>query len=109
MPPLRHLSGFITEIIVKPWERVDISTTLVRIVESVTESVDSAIAYVLIDDVDKLDVGMPVNIKVQGSVDRSSGIIKGTVSKINELPVSSNIYTYFRVSVNLEIENPAEN
>ena len=85
---LAPVSGFVTEIIARQWERVDLTTTLVRILQASDPSLSLAMAFVTIDDIDKIEVGMEVNVRLQGTGGTSGGLLRGRVIETTDLPIS---------------------
>ena len=85
---LAPVSGFVTEIIARQWERVDLTTTLVRILQASDPSLSLAMAFVTIDDIDKIEVGMEVNVRLQGTGGKSGGLLRGRVIETTDLPIS---------------------
>ena len=82
------VNGFITEIIVEQWERVDLTSTLAMVKESPTDTVSYAMAYISIEYVENIEDGTNVNIRVQDTDNGKASLIRGSVVSITELPVS---------------------
>ncbi len=82
------VSGFVTEIIARQWQRVDLTTTLARVVESETDTVTHVLAYVPIEYVEKVEVGTRVNVNVQNATEEEVGVLTGTVTSVTDIPVS---------------------
>jgi len=82
------VNGYITEISCVPWQRVDLTTTLMRMQESETPAIHYAVAYVTMDELNLVDVGTEVSVQIQGAKKENSGLINGKVIRISAQPVS---------------------
>jgi multidrug resistance efflux pump len=85
---LSPVNGYITEIICIPWQRVDLTTTLMRLQESETPELHYAVAYVNMDELNLINVGTEAIVQVQGAEKENGGLISGRVTSISDQPVA---------------------
>lgn len=82
------VSGYVTEITARQWERVDLTTTLARILQTPEPSLSFAMTFVTVDDIDKIEYGTEASIRLQGEGGETGVHLKGSVIDKTELPVS---------------------
>ena len=84
---LSPVSGYVSQILVTPWDRVDLSKELLTVAEGERKGINCALAYVTLNNVEHISVGAEVSIKIEG-LSEQYGTLKGRVTEISELPKS---------------------
>lgn len=84
---LSPVTGYVSQILVTQWERVDLSKELLTVAEGDKEEIDCALAYLTLNDVEHISVGAEVAIKIEG-LSEQYGTLKGYVSAISDRPSS---------------------
>ncbi len=82
------VNGYVVEITASRWDKADVSTTLMRVLEADTPELNNIISYVSFYNIDDVKIGTPV--KVSGKKDSAVGAMNGKVIGIKKYPMAYN-------------------
>ncbi len=81
-----EVSGYVSEIEVSEWDEVDVSTTLLYILESKTKEISHVSVLIPVTSLDMVSEGTLAKIKVDGIDTADYGILTGSVVGVSEVP-----------------------